>query len=112
MGMLKDSRGIPVRYGLAPGSADLIGIVVTTGQFLAVEIKTPVGRLTEEQRAWRATIEKFGGLALVLRSVEEAEVLVARLRSIRPTCLLHDDCMKHPDLGEACVAQRLAKQAS
>lgn len=70
-----------IRYGLGLGSADLVGLVLTTGQFLAVEIKTPIGRLSPEQKAWLATITRLGGLALVLRSVEEAESLVTRLRA-------------------------------
>lgn len=80
VGVLRDSRGIPVRYGLAVGSADLVGLVAKTGQFLAVEIKTPVGRLSAEQKAWLETVRKLGGLALVLRSVEDAEAFVRRLR--------------------------------
>ncbi len=73
--------GTFVRYGLGVGSADLVGLVVPTGQFLACEIKTPIGRLSKEQKAWISTINRLGGLAVVLRSVEEAEALVKRLRS-------------------------------
>lgn len=79
VGMLRDSRGVPVRYGLAPGSADLIGLVLKTGQFLAVEVKTPIGRLSPEQKAWLETIRRFGGIAEVMRTVEDAEAFVRRL---------------------------------
>lgn len=71
--------GTFIRYGLGVGSADLVGLVKDTGQFIAVEIKTPVGRLSEEQKAWLQTIRNLGGRALVLRTVEEAEALVAEL---------------------------------
>lgn len=78
-GVLKDARGIPVRFGLAVGSADLVGIVAPSGRFLAVEVKMPNGRLTPEQEAWLATVRRFGGIAEVARSIEDAEKI---LRSI------------------------------
>lgn len=62
-----------VRYGLAVGSADLIGFIHGTGQFLGVEIKTEIGRLSKEQTYWINVVNKRGGRALVLRSVDEAE---------------------------------------
>ncbi len=81
VGMLKDARGIPVRYGLGVGSPDLVGLVLGSAQFLAVEIKTPTGRLSAEQDAWLSTIRRMGGIGLVMRSVEDAEKLVATLRA-------------------------------
>ncbi len=83
VGMLRDSRGVPVRYGLGVGSPDLVGLVIGTGRFLAVEIKTAVGRLSDEQKAWLATIAGMGGITRVIRSVEEAIDLVAELRMPR-----------------------------
>lgn len=72
-----------IDYGLAVGSADLIGIekrIITAdmvgqtlGLFTAVEVKTPKGRLSDEQKAWLSMIQSFGGQAIVMRSVEEAE---------------------------------------
>jgi len=83
VGMLRDSRGVPVRYGLGVGSPDLVGLVIGSGQFLAVEIKTPVGRLSDEQKAWLATVQKMGGIARVIRSVDQAVELVDELRMPR-----------------------------
>jgi len=79
VGSWKDDAGVWVSYGLGKGSADLVGLIVGTGRFLGVEIKTPTGRQSDEQKAWAATIRSYGGVAIVLRSVEEAE---AFLRSI------------------------------
>ena len=73
---------VRIAYGLGVGSADLVGLVITNPAiFLAVEIKTPVGRLSKEQKAWGATIEKLGGIYRVIRSVEEAEKFVEWLRN-------------------------------
>jgi len=71
-----------VRYGLAPGSADLIGwqrITVTERMvggdlavFTSIEVKGPSGRLTPEQDNWRRVVSSAGGAAGVARSVAEA----------------------------------------
>ncbi len=68
-----------ITYGLGKGSADLIGLIVGSGRFLGVEIKTATGRQSDEQKAWQRTIQSYGGIAVVLRSVAEAEEF---LRSI------------------------------
>lgn len=68
-----------VRYGLAPGSADLVGILA--GRFVALEIKTPTGRATAEQEQWLDLVRRMGGFACVVRSVEEARAAIGRARS-------------------------------
>ena len=80
-GALRDQRGQLVRYGLCPGSSDLIGfrtVVITpdmVGQrvavFAAVEVKDR-GRATEQQQAFINLVQQAGGLAGVARSVPEA----------------------------------------
>jgi hypothetical protein len=72
----------PVNAGLAPGSADLVGvreIIVTSnmvGQKIAVftslEVKSGAGRPTTEQVNWREFVLSAGGLAAVVRSPDEA----------------------------------------
>lgn len=65
-----------LRFGYV-GSADIIGCL-PDGRFLAVECKTETGRVSEAQRFFLADIRKFGGVAVVARSVEDvAEVLKA-----------------------------------
>lgn len=87
VGSLPDSRtGRLVTFGLARGSADLIGwrtITVTpemVGQRIAVftslEIKTPTGRLTPAQRHWQQAVLQAGGIAGVARSVADALQIV------------------------------------
>jgi len=84
-GALKDATGRLVRYGLCPGSSDLIGlrqVVVTpdmVGQtlavFTAIEVKDR-GRPTPEQQAFIAMVQQAGGLAGIARSVDEARVIL------------------------------------
>jgi hypothetical protein len=60
-----------VRFGLAVGSGDLIGLN-KAGQFVSIEVKTDKGKPTKEQELWKRTVEQLGGIALVCRSPEEA----------------------------------------
>jgi hypothetical protein len=84
-GALKDASGRLVRYGLCPGSSDLIGLrtrIITEldlghrfAQFVAIEVKDR-GRLTPEQQAFIAMVEQAGGLAGVARSPEDARAIL------------------------------------
>lgn len=87
VGQLPDPRtGRPVQFGLARGSADLIGwrtITITpdmVGQQLAVftsiEVKTPTGRIRPEQQAWLTAVQTAGGIAGIARSVRDAQNLL------------------------------------
>jgi hypothetical protein len=81
-GTLRDQHGRPVTFGLAKGSADLIGWTTRTitpdmvGQrvavFTSIEVKTPTGRVSPEQRQWMEAVQAAGGIAGVARSVEDA----------------------------------------
>lgn len=68
-----------VRFGLCVGSADLVGIF--RGRFVCLEIKTPTGRQTDEQRRFEALITSKGGIYAVVRSVDEALAWLADLRA-------------------------------
>ena len=60
-----------IRFGLAIGSSDVIGIT-PDGRFLAIEVKTTTGRATKEQLAFINAVNKSGGVAGIARSVEDA----------------------------------------
>jgi len=83
VGQLPDPRtGRPVQFGLAKGSADLVGWTTRTiteddvgksyAIFTSIEVKTPTGRPTQYQQAWLTAVEKAGGIAGVARSVDDA----------------------------------------
>ena len=83
VGSLPDSRtGRLVTFGLARGSADLIGwrtITVTQSMvgirlaiFTSIEVKTPTGRIRPEQQAWLEAVQQAGGIAIIARSVPDA----------------------------------------
>ena len=53
-------RGRWVAFGVGgPGGADLIGL--HEGRFLAIEVKTPIGKQTEEQRLFEQLVIARGG---------------------------------------------------
>jgi hypothetical protein len=83
VGQLPDPRtGRPVQFGLARGSADLIGwrtVTITpemVGQriavFTSIEVKTATGRLAPTQQQWLHAVRAAGGVAGVARSVGDA----------------------------------------
>ena len=74
-GALKDKDGRLVRYGLFPGSSDIIGIM-PDGRFLAIEVKKPGKKPTPEQLNFIEVIRRHGGIAGVVHSPEELEGLL------------------------------------
>ncbi|MBF0148189.1 MAG: hypothetical protein HQL85_18695 [Magnetococcales bacterium] len=80
-----------VRFGLAPGSADLIGfrkIIIPPeavghpmAQFLAIETKSQRGRASESQENFLRIVDQYGGVAMLANSLEDVEEI---LRSSSP----------------------------
>lgn len=87
VGAYKAPDGRVIRYGLFVGSSDLIGwrsVVITPdmvgqtfAQFLSVEVKTPKGVVSPEQRTWIENVRKAGGVAVVARSAADVQFLLA-----------------------------------
>jgi hypothetical protein len=69
-----------IRYGLAVGSSDLIGIIMPEGRFIALEVKSATGRPTPEQERFLDLVRRSGGFAAVVRSVEDVRAAVERAR--------------------------------
>lgn len=68
------------RYGLAPGSADLVGILAPSGRWFCLEVKTATGKPTDEQLRWMRMVRRFGAFACVVRSIDEAAAALKRAR--------------------------------
>jgi len=79
-----------VSMGLCVGSADLVGFQRVTitpemvgksvAVFLSVEVKSEKGVTSQEQKDWRAAVERFGGKAGLVRTIADAKTLVANMR--------------------------------
>ena len=86
--LLKHPRRI--QFGLAKGSSDLIGwkaVAITpdmVGQslavFVSVEVKTPRGSFQTGQRPWLNSVEEFGGISGVARSLADAQTILGLAR--------------------------------
>ena len=72
-GMVRQQDGRVIRFGLAVGSADLIGFTPVNGVavFTAIEVKHK-GKPTKQQEAFLEMVREFGGIAGVAHSIEEA----------------------------------------
>ena len=66
-----------VHYGLANGSADLIGWT-RDGRFASIEVKVDRNKPTKEQARWCEAINAAGGIGAVVWSVDEALAALAR----------------------------------
>ena len=89
-GTLPDPRtGRPVQFGLAKGSADLVGLRTITitpdmvGRqvvvFTSLEIKTPTGRISPEQKNWHEMVGSRGGISGFVRSLQDANEIIGSL---------------------------------
>ena len=88
-GCLKDQQGRPVRFGLCPGSSDLIGYTTVeitpdmVGQrvavFTAIEVKSATGRPTAQQLVFIEHVRQAGGRAGIARSIKDAERITGGL---------------------------------
>ena len=70
-GTIRDHRGVPVRFGLV-GSADVLGVAMPSGRFIAIEVKQPGARLTPSQKAFGEMVRAHGAVYVLAHSVDEA----------------------------------------
>ena len=80
--------GRVIHFGLCRGSSDLIGwtpveitpdmVGQTVAVFTAIEVKTPKGRASKEQKNFIEQVQNAGGMAGIARSAEDAVNIVIR----------------------------------
>lgn len=77
---LQPDTGDKFRYGLGPGSPDLIGVLAPGGRLVGLEVKTPRGRIDADQAVWHAAARRMGAFVAVVRSEDEALQALERAR--------------------------------
>jgi hypothetical protein len=94
VGQLEWAPGQRLSYGLAIGSADLVGMVrvrtccegccigsaLYRACFFSLEVKWPGKKPTDDQDRWADVVRELGGFCAVVHSVEEARAAVERCR--------------------------------
>ena len=66
----------PRRFrSLVPGFSDIFGLT-SDGRFIAIEVKTSTGRVSDKQENFLRVIRENGGIAGVARSVEDARKII------------------------------------
>lgn len=67
----ENSKGVErwVRFSVK-GMSDIIGIN-KRGQLTAIEVKTPAGKLTPDQQKFLDDVNRWGGLSMVARSLDD-----------------------------------------
>jgi hypothetical protein len=87
-GLFKTFDGRTVQAGMGTGTSDLIGLtshIITpedvgrlVGIFLAIEVKTDIGRLRTEQSAFLSQVTRMGGVGGIARSDDDAISLISK----------------------------------
>jgi hypothetical protein len=72
-------RKQPIRYGVGDGGADYLGIG-PDGRFVGVEFKSATGRQQPNQIEWQRLVERLGGVYEIVRSPDDAQAFLARMR--------------------------------
>jgi hypothetical protein len=83
-----------VTYGLCEGSSDLIGwrsrlitedmVGKKFAQFVAIEVKSPAGKVSKTQTAFIQTVRDAGGLSGVAKSESDAVQILSDYESEQP----------------------------
>ena len=72
-GIYDPSKKIFRQNSSTPGVSDILGYHKKTGVILAAEIKAGKDRLSEYQKRFLEGIEKAGGVAMVIRTMDDIE---------------------------------------
>lgn len=69
VGVFETRDGRTVKVGVE-GQADLGGLLAN-GRAIQVEVKSPTGRLRDQQAKWREMVLRMGGVYVLARRVED-----------------------------------------
>ena len=72
-------NGNPINIGL-PGEADLT-LFAKGGKTVFIEVKTPTGRQSKQQRAFQKRAEELGFEYMIVRSLEDIKKLIKKVES-------------------------------
>lgn len=83
---------------LINGVSDILGVM--NGKFIAIEVKSAKGRLSESQKQFLHDIQEEGGIAFVARSIEDVKRNLEHEAKIYKTRELRKSLSQAEDLPE------------
>lgn len=78
VGVYFTAYGTPINIGIR-GESDLT-LFTKTGQTIFIEIKTPTGRQSAEQRHFQKVVEGYGFRYIIMRSIDDAQKLIREVK--------------------------------
>ena len=75
VGLFYTAYGMPIKIG-TKGTSDLIGFRLSDNKFVAIEVKTPTGKPSNEQKQFLRAMEKYGCIAGIARNSDEARGII------------------------------------
>ena len=79
VGTFFTSYGNPVVIGI-PGESDLT-LFCRGGRTVFIEVKTPTGRQSKQQKRFQAAVERLGFEYIIMKSVEDAQKFIEDVRN-------------------------------
>lgn len=76
VGAFRTADGRFITSGVPKGFPDLFGFRKSDGKAVFIEVKTPKGRPSAEQKKFLEAMQKYGVIAGICRSAEEALNLI------------------------------------
>lgn len=76
VGKVRTPDGRYFDAGVPQGFSDLFGFRKSDGTAVFIEVKTPKGRPTDQQKLFLAAMQKYGAIAGICRSAEDALKLI------------------------------------
>lgn len=76
VGLLKGRSGRFVSTGVPKGFSDLFGFRKSDGKAIFLEIKNEKGKASQEQIHFLKTMQEYGAITGIARSVEEAREII------------------------------------
>lgn len=71
-------HGRMVRFN-PKGTGDIVGLIAPSGQMLMIECKSAIGKQSHAQKVMQRVVEKFGGMYVLARCVEDVDAAMAAI---------------------------------
>jgi len=81
-GVFRKTGGFSIR-----GASDILGLIKPSGRLIAIEVKSAKGKLSDDQVAFLSKVNRQGGAAVCVRSLDEAVFFIKQLKTGEFKCI-------------------------